>query len=51
MIEPSAAQRDIHEPPRISREALNDLRRVIDTALSLINDATLDRTGPNEEVR
>jgi hypothetical protein len=44
MSEPSAAQLDIHEPPRFSRESLNDLRRVLDVTLSQLDDATTAST-------
>jgi hypothetical protein len=43
MSEPSAAQFDIHEPPRFSRESLNDLRRVLDAILSQLDDAARKR--------
>ena len=39
MIEPQAAQLDIHEPPRFSLECLADLRRVLDVALRVLDDA------------
>jgi hypothetical protein len=51
MIEPPAAQLDIHEPPRFSREALNDLRRVLDVALSLLDDAVGVRTSRDGAAR
>jgi hypothetical protein len=44
MSEPSAAQFDIHEPPRFSRESLNNLRRVLDAILSQLDDAARTRT-------
>jgi hypothetical protein len=44
MIEPPAAQLDIREPPRFSQESLNDLRRLLDVALSVLNDAAIAST-------
>jgi hypothetical protein len=51
MIEPPAAQLDIREPPRLSREALNDLRRLLDVALSLLEDAAGVRTSGDGAAR
>lgn len=44
MLEPSTAQLDVHEPPRFSKESLDDLRRVLDVALSLLDDAAIAST-------
>jgi hypothetical protein len=44
MIEPAAAQLDLHEPPRLSQQCLTDLRHVLDVALSLLDRATIAST-------
>jgi hypothetical protein len=41
MIEPqAAAQLDVHEPPRFSRQCLNELRHFVTVSLSALDAAT-----------
>jgi hypothetical protein len=37
MIEPQAAQLELHDPPRLSEQCLKELRRVLDVALSVLD--------------
>jgi hypothetical protein len=46
MIEPQAAQLELHEPPRFSEQCLKELRHVLDVALSVLDrSATADAAG------
>ena len=50
MIEPQAAQLDVHEPPRFSRQCLNELRHFVSVALSAFDAAatSTDQDGGAE---
>jgi hypothetical protein len=39
MIEPQASQLDVHEPPRFSRQCLNELRHFVAVTLSALEAA------------